>query len=136
MRLCGVEDEVIAWEYGLTEKGLGDWGRIIVERMMRSEALSSERLTMEQAERVVGSRASNMTAWLTQVLDGEFGGARKYLKDHCGFEDGDLDRIRGNLVVEGEAVVPPKGWNEKMESGGMGLAKDEAGMREEKVMIA
>ena len=152
MRLCGVDDEVIAWEYGITEKGLGDWRRVIVERMMagfgggfprsRDEDeegkegdanLRKQGMSREQAERIVGSRAKNMITFLKEVLDEEFGGVRKYLKDYCGFTDEDVDRIRSNLVVEGgEVVSPPDNW--KSEGKPMGLAADGDAGREEKVM--
>jgi protein tyrosine/serine phosphatase len=141
LRLCGVDDDVIAWEYGITERGLGDWRRVIVERMIAGSGgggfpslkdhdgaegtkngslvsdgvnLKKRGMSREQAERIVGSRAKNMTIFLREVLDKEFGGVRQYLKDYCSFTDEDLDRIRGNLVVEGvEAVSPPEGWTEE-----------------------
>ena len=76
--------------------------------------LKKHGMSREQAERIVGSRAKNMTIFLREVLDKEFGGVRQYLKDYCSFTDEDLDRIRGNLVVEGvEAVSPPEGWTEE-----------------------
>jgi protein tyrosine/serine phosphatase len=141
LRLCGVDDDVIAWEYGITERGLGDWRRVIVERMIAGSGgggfpslkdhdgaegtkngslvsnevnLKKHGMSREQAERIVGSRAKNMTIFLREVLDKEFGGVRQYLKDYCSFTDEDLDKIRGNLVVEGvEAVNPPEGWTEE-----------------------
>lgn len=146
LRLCGVQDEVIAWEYGITERGLGDWRRVIVERMMagggggftsskhhdgkvkegeqhaQQQQQQKKGMTREQAERIVGSRAKNMQIFLTQVLDGEFGGARKYFKDYCGFTDEDLDKIRDNLVVEAEAASPPEGWKSEVKS--MGIMVD------------
>ena len=151
LRLVGVEDEVIAWEYGITEQGLGGWRSVIVERMMAGtggglpraeneekdgeggESLKKQGMSREQAERIAGSRAKNMAVFLREVLDGEFGGARQYLKDYCAFTDEDLDKIRGNLVVEGGDVVsPPAGWETEMKS--MGLAVDGDSGREEKVM--
>lgn len=127
LRLCGVDDEIIAWEYGITERGLGDWRRVIVERMMAGsssgftaakegeEGKKKKRgMSREQAERIVGSRVKNMMAFLTQVLDGEFGGVRQYLRDYCGFSDEDLEKIRGNLVVEAEPVCPPEGWRSEV----------------------
>ena len=167
LRLCGVADEVVAWEYGITESGLGDWRRVIVERMMADSGggfprvtgygqegegggedeeggggkanLKRQGMSREQAERIVGSRAKNMTVFLREVLDGEFGGVRKYLKDYCGFSDEDVDRIRKNLVVEGgEVVSPPQGWKSEGKPKGtpvkMGLAVDGDGGREDKVM--
>jgi hypothetical protein len=143
LRLCGVDDEVIAWEYAITERGLGDWRRVIVERMMagsgggvsssssgggggsdnegKDREVKRKGMTREQAERIVGSRANNIKVFLKEVLDGEFGGTRQYLKDYCGFTDADLDKIRGNLVVEAAAAVsPPEGWRSEREGYGVG----------------
>jgi len=146
-----VDDEIIAWEYGLTQKGLGEWRKVIVERMMKGSGggfprvvahddggkvdLKRDGMTREQAERLVGSRAKNMLVWMREVLDGELGGERKYLRDYCGLDESDLDKIKENLLEEGKPVELPEDWRSSLE-GGMGLAKDQNGAREEKVMIA
>lgn len=134
LRLCGVaDDDIIAWEYGITERGLGDWRRVIIERMIAGsgggfapakegehEEKKKRGMSREQAERIVGSRAKNMMVFLKEVLDGEFGGVRQYFGDYCGFTDEDLDQIRANLLVEAEPVSPPEGWRGEMKVMGLG----------------
>jgi hypothetical protein len=129
LRLCGVDDDVIAWEYGITEHGLGDWRRVIVERLMAEssggytegeEKKKKKGMSREQAERIVGSRAKNMMVFLQKVLDGEFGGVRQYLGDYCGFTDADLDKIKANLLVEAEPVGLPEGWRGEVRAMGLG----------------
>ena len=146
LRLLGVADESIIWDYALTERGLGKWRTIIVERMMKGsggggfpkagEKSEESRLGMsrEQAERIVGSRAMNMRMFLSDVLDKEFGGAYKCVNEHLGFSAEQIEEIVRNLVEEGTAVVPPEGFEEDGAKGGMGLSNDRDGVRENKVM--
>lgn len=145
LRLCGVADEVVAWEYGLTEIGLGEWSRRIVEYMMKGGEVGSGRPAMkrEEAERAVGSRPGNMLVFLREVVDGEFGGVERYMQEFCGISAGDVEVIRRRLVVEGESGFGDgRGyWREAEvldgdEAGPLGLAKGD-GMgrkREERVM--
>jgi hypothetical protein len=51
--LAGVEDEVIAWEYALTELGLARWKKVIVQHLLEDMALHGGR---EGAERLLGAR--------------------------------------------------------------------------------
>lgn len=41
-----------------------------------------------------------MRAWLTQVLEGEFGGVERYLREKCGLSDDEINRLREYLTVE------------------------------------
>ena len=143
LRLCGVDDEAICWEYGLTERGLGDWRSIVVERLMKGagggipngpNGETRKGLTREEAERIVGSRPENMQVFLKDVVDGEFGGAEQYLQDYCQFTPEDVDKIRGNLLVEEDAVLPPENRRIRVENGPTGIAQDTVHAREEKVM--
>jgi hypothetical protein len=45
-----------------------------------------------------GVHASGMTGFLN-VLDETHGGVTGYLKDKLGFSDADIERIRGNLLL-------------------------------------
>jgi protein tyrosine/serine phosphatase len=113
LKLCGVSDELVAWEYSTTEPGLGVWRTEIMERMMRgSIGGAGQAMARAEAERICGSRAGNMRRWLNEVLEGEFGGVEKYLTDMCGFSEADVEKIRSNLVVEGEGrgPAPIEGW--------------------------
>lgn len=127
LRLAGVDDDTIAWEYALTEPGLGSWRDLFIERiskggMGQAGAKSAEvqevkpKMSREEAARIVGSRAGNVKAFLRLVLDGEFGGVEKYLTDMCGLSKEDVEKLRRILVVpvqKIEDVVPVrniKGW--------------------------
>ncbi|KAK5061611.1 hypothetical protein LTR84_008155 [Exophiala bonariae] len=143
-RLVGVDDDTICWEYALTEPGLGRWRDQFIKRISagglgggggKPSALGTEKkkdagepaekiyqgdrktpLSRAEAARICGSRAGNMRAWLTQVLDGEFGGVEKYLKEKCGLSGEEVKRLREFLTVEvnGEDEVIAKsaieGW--------------------------
>jgi hypothetical protein len=110
LKLCGVDDGTVSWEYALTVPGMGSWEEMVEQEMVGDSMMpirSHGGMTREEARRVCGSRAANMERWLKVVLEGEFGGATKYLRDHCGFSDGDVETIRRNLIVEGEGSIKP-----------------------------
>lgn len=110
LKLCGVDNYTVAWEYSLTVPGMGVWEEAVEQEMVGDSMMpirSHGGMTRDEARRACGSRASNMAKFLEVVVDGEFGGAAKYLKDHCGFTDADVDKIRSNLVVPGDATVKP-----------------------------
>ena len=51
----------------------------------------------QAALRMVGARKETMVKAL-EMADKEFGGAERYLRKKCGMTDGDLEKLRGNLV--------------------------------------
>jgi protein tyrosine/serine phosphatase len=145
--LLRVPIDAICWEYAITEPGLGSWRDLFIERISqqgmggpnRDQALKKpgqtegesgeseagkekERgakvLSKAEAARICSSRASNMRAFLTQILDGEFGGAEKYLIEMVGLGVEEVERLKEVLVVEvkeeGEVVkyegVAIEGW--------------------------
>lgn len=134
MKLVGVDEETICWEYALTEPGLGEWRRQFIDRIASggigsgggrsnpkpddpaAEAKKDHRaISREEAARICGSRAGNMRAWMREVLDGELGGVERYLGERCGFSAQEIERLRGVLVQEVDAaqVVKPvgiEGW--------------------------
>jgi len=84
-----------------------------------------------------------MVVFLRDVVEGEMGGVRQYLKDYCKFTDEDIDKIRENLMEPGEPVAKPvhvKPYEPTDEdkardqAGHLGLAKDGNENREAKVM--
>ncbi|KAJ5937838.1 hypothetical protein N7454_004180 [Penicillium verhagenii] len=95
LKLCGVADEVIAADYGLTKEGLGAWGEYLIRRILEKGEVS----TREQAEALMGSDPGCMRAFLTDVVEAKFGGARKYFVDFCGFQEDELDRIIEIMTV-------------------------------------
>jgi protein tyrosine/serine phosphatase len=108
LKLCGVEDAVVAWEYSLTVPGMGVWEAMVEQEMVGDSMMpirSHGGMTAEEAQRVCGSRASNMARWLKVVLEKEFGGVEKYMVEKCGFTKEDVEKIRNNLLVPGEGTV-------------------------------
>ncbi|RMZ91238.1 hypothetical protein DV736_g1551, partial [Chaetothyriales sp. CBS 134916] len=107
LKLCGVPDHIIHWEYAITEPGLGDWRKVFIDRIARSGI---------EAARICGSRASNIRAWMDTVLDGEFGGVDRYLTEMVGLSAQEVEGLRKGLVVEvaqdGDLVQPTEipGW--------------------------
>ncbi|KAH8725475.1 tyrosine phosphatase family-domain-containing protein, partial [Phaeosphaeriaceae sp. PMI808] len=51
------------------------------------------------ALRMVGAKKESMLKSL-EMLDREFGGAEKYMRNMCGLGDGELDALRRNLIVK------------------------------------
>ncbi|KPI42570.1 Cytoplasmic dynein 1 light intermediate chain 2 [Cyphellophora attinorum] len=186
--LCGVDMEDIAWEYAITEPGLGSWRRIFIDRISKSgmgsggsgkpveqqqqqQEPSSEPqaatfkegyldddkeksaptangspdkvapappttaggvagaqtdvLTRAEAARICGSRAGNIRRFLTQVVDGEWGGVEAYLTGMIGLSQEEVERLKSGLVVrvddeEGEdAMVRRRGIEGWTLEGGM-----------------
>lgn len=108
LKLCGVDDATAAWEYSLTVPGMGVWEAMVEQEMVGDSMMpmrSHGGMTRDEAKRVCGSRASNMAQWLKAVLEKEFGGAEKYLMEHCKFSAEDVEKIRNNLLVPGEGTV-------------------------------
>jgi hypothetical protein len=117
-KICGVDDEAVAWDYSLTVPGMGKWEEKVEAEMVGDSMLPIRRhggMTKEEAKRVCGSRSANMKAWLEMVLEKEFGGAERYCIEKLKFTPNDVAKIRGNLVAQ----VPPtvavkevKGWED------------------------
>lgn len=122
LKLCGVQDEAIIWDYSLTTHGLGTWREHLIKRIMDGaggqykeskeneegeEKMKKRAPTRDEAERIVGSHGEDMRAFLEQVLEQKFGSARRYFQEFCGFSNEELDRIVGSLVIDGAGYVPP-----------------------------
>ena len=90
---------------------MGEWRELVIQRMTQGgndnnlKEAEQAALSREQAERLLGAKARNMNVFLTETLEGEFGGVDTYLQKYCGFGQEDLLRIRENLVVQGEGNV-------------------------------
>ncbi|TAQ84525.1 hypothetical protein B7494_g7151 [Chlorociboria aeruginascens] len=92
LSLCGVEDDVVAHEYSLTEIGLSpEWKSTIMIHLMANPALQAN-----------SSRAAAMLATL-EVVREKFGGVESYMIEKCGLTKKEVEQIRLNLIVE----VPP-----------------------------
>lgn len=139
LRLCGVPDEIIAWEYSITEQGLGSWREVIIGHMMKGGEGGSgtPAMTREEAERAVGSRGKNMIVFLNDVVDKEWGGVEKYMQEHCELGAEDIETVRRRLIIEGESVFgdgtgywKPGETGDGDRKGPLRLAKDEENGRE------
>ncbi len=125
MSLCGVDDNVVAYEYSLTEVGLtNEWKETVLEHLMSHPAL---RGNMEGAENLISARCvayilslrismvlllwalmlynrkANMLATL-KMLREKFGGAENYIIEKCGLSKEEVEKIRKNLIVKEPAV--------------------------------
>jgi protein tyrosine/serine phosphatase len=95
LKLCGVADEDIVADYALTTQGLGVWREHLIQRLLQR----GEATTREQAEAIISSDPRDMKAFLSNVVEGEFGGARNYFVNLCGLQEGEVDRVITKLVV-------------------------------------
>lgn len=59
----------------------------------------AEEVGRQAALRMVGAKKETMLAVL-DMLEKEFGGAERYLRDYCGLSDEDLDALKSNLIVQ------------------------------------
>ncbi|KAG5931941.1 hypothetical protein E4U60_005665 [Claviceps pazoutovae] len=99
LALCGVDDETIAWEYGLSEEGLAPLKpAMIMELLATQSAVADE----SGAIRMLSSRPESMLATL-QIIREEYGGVEEYVRTHCKLSQDDIEQIRTNFIVE----VPP-----------------------------
>lgn len=115
----GVERTQIAKEYQLTERGLAHIREAVVERLLASPGFKKfaggvdgdevVAMTPKMKEkgraaalRMIGAREGSMLAAL-EMVDSVFGGSERYLREKCGLGDGELERLKRNLVVGGGA---------------------------------
>ena len=94
LTLAGVEADVTADEYALTEQGLRDLRPVFVERLQRNPALMGNE---EGVLRMVSSKKENMLAAL-EMIEKDFGGIVQYMKKDCGLSDAEVEQIRRNLL--------------------------------------
>jgi len=126
LRLAGVPDESIAWDYSLTEPGLGSWRPQFIARIAQGglgqagakpnantgsesqDATQQEppkpKMSREEAGRIVGSRAGSILAFLTLVVDREWGGVERYFTEKCGLSQEEVEKLRELLVKPVERV--------------------------------
>ncbi|TVY21519.1 Tyrosine-protein phosphatase [Lachnellula arida] len=101
LSLCGVEDEVVANEYSLTEMGLPiEWKEAVIEHLSESPALRGNK---EGAWNLISARAVNMMSTLRMIRE-KFGGAEAYIIEKCGLTKEEVEKIKANLIVEMPAI--------------------------------
>ncbi|KAM7201442.1 Protein-tyrosine phosphatase-like protein [Naviculisporaceae sp. PSN 640] len=96
LSLLGVEDEVIAHDYSLTDLGLAQRKEAIVQHLMETPGLFGDRA---RAETMVSSRKENMLETLKMIRT-KYGSVEKYVVDHCKVSPETVERLRRNLTVE------------------------------------
>lgn len=77
---------------GRVPRGCWEPGRLILELFSLGEAG-----VMKIANKSKNDRPVNMLATL-EMIKNKYGGAEGYLKQKCGFDDQDLERIRKNVI--------------------------------------
>jgi len=97
--LAGAPDDEIAKEYSLTDLGLAELKPLFTERLLKNPALGGDE---EGVANMVSSKQENMLATL-QMIRREFISAENYMKESCGLQDEEVQRIRKN-IVEGALV--------------------------------
>lgn len=112
LSLCGVEDEIVAQEYNLTEVGLSkEWKAAVIEHLMDNPALKGN---PEGCQNLISAkydhapynkplltdpRFVNMMLTL-KVIREKFGGVENYMIERCGLTKEQVEQLKRNLIVE------------------------------------
>lgn len=101
LMLCGVQKEVIADEYALTELGLGHLKPAIIEKLLQNPKFSGN----EHAARdMISSKKENMLATM-QMIEDIYGGAERYVLERLELDESTLRQLRKNLTCREKAVL-------------------------------
>ncbi|KAI9163639.1 Tyrosine-protein phosphatase [Paramyrothecium foliicola] len=100
LSLCGVPDEVVAWEYNLTEIGLEEMKGPFTQALMKHPAFKGN---PEGALRMLGAKTESMLKTL-KVLRAKYGSVEEYVQKECGLSDKDIAQLRENMVVDASTV--------------------------------
>ena len=94
---CGVDDEVVAHEYSLTELALAGRREGFVQHVtVQNDALRGDR---EGALNMISARKDAMLATLAMIR-ATYGSAERYMVEHCGLTPAAVEQIRRNFVVD------------------------------------
>ncbi|PGH05945.1 hypothetical protein AJ80_08257 [Polytolypa hystricis UAMH7299] len=103
LRIAGVkDDDVIGWEYELTERGLAELRAEFVEKLI--EKMPAFKENPASVDRMLGAKAEAIKAMLAWV-DETYGSVEGYMKKEMGFSDECIRTIRRNLVIEEKAIL-------------------------------
>lgn len=91
--LLEVPREEICKEYALTDKGLESLKPLFLERLMKNPALGGDK---QGIFNMISSKAENMNATI-DMIDTEFGGAEKYVREYCKLTDAEVEALKKNL---------------------------------------
>lgn len=94
LMLVDVDKAAIAEEYALTDLGLAELKPLFMERLLKHPALEGNR---DGVRNMVSSTKENMEASIG-MIEGEFGGARTYMREKCGLSEEEIEGLAKNLV--------------------------------------
>ncbi|KAL7929001.1 protein-tyrosine phosphatase-like protein [Trichoderma chlorosporum] len=95
LSLCGIPDEDVAREYGLTTEGLKDMKPALIKRLMAMPAFEGN---PEGAEKMLSSTPESMMATLAMIRE-EWGSAEDYIIKECKLSPETIACIRQKLLV-------------------------------------
>lgn len=95
LMLVDVPKDAIAEEYSLTDLGLAELKPLFMERLLKNPALEGNR---DGVKNMVSSLKENMEASI-DMIEKEFGGSQRYMRERCGLADGDIEQLKKNLLA-------------------------------------
>ncbi|KAL0258223.1 hypothetical protein SLS55_007396 [Diplodia seriata] len=98
LSMLGVEDELIADEYALTEVGLAHVKPLLIKKISDNPAFKETGAGKEGAERMSGSKKDSMLAALAMIRE-KYGSAEGYVRTICGLSTEEIERIRQVMIV-------------------------------------
>lgn len=91
--LVGVDKEAIGEEYALTDVGLEHLKPLFTERLLKNPKLEGN---ADGVKNMVSSKKENMTATV-EMIEKDFGGAEKYMREYCKLDDTEIEGLKKNL---------------------------------------
>ncbi|KAK2597360.1 hypothetical protein QQS21_006057 [Conoideocrella luteorostrata] len=96
LSLSGVDDETIAWEYGLTDEGLAPLKEDMMKTLMAAPGVVVDE---EGARRMLSSRPESMLAVL-KVMREDYGSVEEYVLNQCKISPEQILQLRKNFIIE------------------------------------
>ncbi|ETS84798.1 hypothetical protein PFICI_02823 [Pestalotiopsis fici W106-1] len=96
LSLCGVDDNVVAHEYSLTDLGLKSRHPEFLRHLMKEPALAGNPLG---ARRMIGSRKENMIETLKKIRE-LWGSVEKCVVDLNMLTEDEIEQLRKNFIVD------------------------------------
>lgn len=100
LSLCGVDDETVAEEYQLTEKGLESMVPLIMEHFKGHQSIVGNEAGILN---LLSAKKANMLNTLLMVRE-RYGSPEGYMIKACGLSKEDVEKIRANMVRNVPAV--------------------------------
>ncbi|KAK2466023.1 hypothetical protein APHAL10511_001665 [Amanita phalloides] len=95
LKLAGVGNHAIAFDYSLTRVGREPARALIMSRLALEPIFASNN---EAALNMFTCRPETMSAFL-ELLDSKYGGVEQYLRQYVGFSDEDIAKVRDNILI-------------------------------------